>query len=199
MVDNYNEQSNNDKRRRPKKGFKKNGGHKERKEFLEEVLQIDRVTRVVKGGRRLRFRSTVVIGDKKGRVAVGLGKALDVVTGIQKAISQAKKSLITVPIVNGTIPHEIKFKYKAARILLMPGRPGTGIIAGGAVRKVCEIAGIENIVAKSLGSNNRIINAQATILAFQSLNQPRKIEKEIQPKENITEKAPIESAPVTSS
>lgn len=168
----------NSNARRGNKGNRKFTPKDNKKEFIEEVIQIDRVTRVVKGGRRLRFRATVVIGDKKGNVGVGLGKASDVVGGIQKAISQAKKSLIKVPIVNGTIPHQIKAKFKASRLLLMPGREGSGIIAGGAVRKVCELAGIENIVTKSLGTNNKVVNAQATIVALQKLYKPKQAKKQ---------------------
>ena len=165
--------------RKPNRRFEKKGGRgrsrsgkkKEAKEFEEEVLQIDRVTRVVKGGRRLRFRVTVVIGDRKGRVGIGIGKALDVVGGISKAVADGKKNLISVPLRSGTIPHEIKLKFKAANIMLMPGRAGSGIIAGGAVRKVCDLAGVENITAKSFGTNNRIANAQAAITAFKKLRK----------------------------
>jgi small subunit ribosomal protein S5 len=153
-------------------GRRRRGREPEKKEFLEEVLQIDRVTRVVKGGRRLRFRTTVIIGDRKGRVGLGIGKATDVVTSIQKAVADAKKEVLEVPIEGGTIPHEIKIKFKAAKILLMPGREGSGIIAGGSVRKICDLAGIENIVAKILGTNNRIVNAQATFIALKSLRKP---------------------------
>lgn len=110
---------------------------REPKEFEEEVIKIDRVTRVVKGGRRLRFRATVVIGNKKGKVGVGIGKSTEVTGAIQKAIAKAKKSLITVPMVGQTIPHRVKVKYKSAHLLLMPACPGTGIIAGGATAKDC--------------------------------------------------------------
>ncbi len=145
----------------------------EKKEFFEEVLQIDRVTRVVKGGRRLRFRVTVIIGDRKGRVGLGLGKATDVIGGIQKAIAQAKKNVIRIPLVNGTIPHEIKTKYKSARLIFFPGREGTGIIAGTSVRKICDLAGVQDIVAKRLGTSNKIVNAQATMKAFQEMYKPK--------------------------
>lgn len=150
---------------------------REEKEFMEEVLQIDRVTRVVKGGRRLRFRVTVIIGDKKGKVAIGIGKSAEVVGGIQKAIAKAKKSLIKVTIENGTIPHELRVKHKSAKILLMPGTPGGGIIAGGAVRKICELAGIENVIGKIFGTNNKIVNAQATIKALEKLSVPVKMDE----------------------
>lgn len=144
---------------------------KERKEFDEEVIQIDRVTRVVKGGRRLRFRATVVIGNKKGKVGMGIGKSVEVTGAIQKAIAQAKKSLITVPMVGQTIPHKIKVKYKSARLLLMPACPGTGIIAGGPLRKIIELAGIQNVLSKALGNNNRVTNTQAALLALSRLQE----------------------------
>ena len=144
-------------------------GPREAKEFEEEVLQIDRVTRVVAGGRRMRFRATVVIGNRKKRVGIGTGKANEVVIAIEKAISKAKKNLITVPIENDTIPHEIKVKFKASRIILMPAKKGTGIIAGGALRKIIELAGIKNILSKCLGTNNKLANAQATMMALGKL------------------------------
>ncbi|MBD3157138.1 30S ribosomal protein S5 [Candidatus Peregrinibacteria bacterium] len=139
---------------------------KEPKEFDEEVIQIDRVTRVVKGGRRLRFRATVVIGDRKGRIGIGIGKSTEVAGAIKKAISKAKNAVIRVPIFRDTIPHDIKIKFKASRILMLPAGEGTGIIAGGAVRKVVELAGIKNILSKSFGTNNRVSNTQATYKAL---------------------------------
>lgn len=144
---------------------------REPKEFEEEVIQIDRVTRVVKGGRRLRFRATVVVGNKKGKVGVGVGKSTEVQGAIQKAISQAKKSLITVPMAGQTIPHRVKLKYKSAHLLLMPACPGTGIIAGGPLRKIVELAGVEDILSKSLGNNNKLTNSQAAIRALGKLQQ----------------------------
>lgn len=145
---------------------------KEAKEFEEEVLQIDRVTRVVAGGRRLRFRATVVIGNRKKRVGLGTGKANEVVIAIEKAIAKAKKNLFTVPIENDTIPHEVSVKFKAAKLLMLPAKPGTGIIAGGALRKIVELAGIKNILSKSLGTSNRLATAQASMIALQKL-RPR--------------------------
>ncbi len=144
---------------------------KEKKEFDEEVIQIDRVTRVVKGGRRLRFRATVVIGDRKGRVGIGIGKSTEVTGAIQKAISKAKRSIIRVPIFGTTIPHEIKIKLKSSKILMMPASEGTGIIAGGAIRKVVELAGIKNILSKSFGTNNRVANTQAAYKALGMLTK----------------------------
>jgi small subunit ribosomal protein S5 len=141
------------------------------KEYEEEVIQIDRVTRVVKGGRRLRFRATVVIGNKKGKVGVGIGKSTEVTGAISKAIAQAKKALIVVPMAGDTIPHRTEVKFKSAKLLLMPACPGTGIKAGGALRKVVELAGIKNIIGKSFGSNNRLNNSQAALKALAGLRQ----------------------------
>jgi small subunit ribosomal protein S5 len=151
---------------------------KEAKEFDEEVLQIDRVTRVVKGGRRMRFRCLVAIGDRKGRVGIGIGKATEVVNGIKKAISKAKKSLIKVPITDtDSIPHFIEAKYKAAKLMIMPASPGTGLIAGGALRKILRLSGVKNVLSKSHGSNNKVVTAQATILALKKLRPVRQSSK----------------------
>lgn len=145
------------------------GAPKEPSEYEEEVLQIDRVTRVVKGGRRLRFRATVIVGNKNGTVGMGLGKSNEVVGAIKKAIHQAKKNFIHVPLKNGTIPHEVKVKFKSARLIMLPASPGTGIIAGGAVRKIAELAGIKNMLSKIFGARNRITNAYATLEGLKQL------------------------------
>lgn len=142
---------------------------REVKEFEEEVIQIDRVTRVVKGGRRLRFRATLVIGNKKGKVGVGIGKSTEVTGAISKAIAQAKKNMITVPMAGQTIPHRVQIKFKSAKVMLMPAIPGTGIKAGGSVRKVIELAGIKDIMGKCFGSPNRLNNSQAAIEALKKL------------------------------
>lgn len=142
---------------------------REPKEFDEEVIQVDRVTRVVKGGRRLRFRATVVIGDRKGRVGYGIGKSTEVQMAIQKAVSKAKKDLIRVPLYKGSIPHTVQRKFKAAIVLLKPASEGTGIIAGGAVRKMLDLAGVRNVLSKSLGSNNRLNTTKATFIALKGL------------------------------
>ena len=141
------------------------------KEFEEEVIQIDRVTRVVKGGRRLRFRATVAIGNKKGKVGVGIGKSTEVTGAIQKAISQAKKTMVKVPMVEQTIPHRVQVKFKSAKMLIMPACPGTGIIAGGPLRKICELAGIKDVLAKCLGNNNRVTNSKAAMIALGQLRE----------------------------
>ncbi len=142
---------------------------KEKKEFEEEVLQIDRVTRVVKGGRRLSFRATVIIGNRKGKVAIGLGKSTEVTGAIQKAVTQAKKNILHVPIVKESIPHEVKVKFKANHLIMIPASPGTGIKAGSSTRKILELAGIKNILSKRMGSSNRINLAKATMKALEEL------------------------------
>lgn len=143
--------------------------NQEPKEFEEKILALDRVARVVAGGRRFRFRATVVIGDGKGRVGVGVGKGTDAPGSIVKAVARAKKSLITVPTKGTTIAHDVQVSYGGATVLLKPASEGTGVIAGGAVRAVIESAGIKDLLAKSLGSSNKINNAYATIKALQSL------------------------------
>ncbi len=167
--------------RRPRKGGR-DRKPREAKEFEEAILQIDRVTRVVKGGRRLRFRLTVVIGDKKGRVGFGIGKSSEVMMAIQKAVSRAKQNLITVPIVKGTIPHEANESFKASRVLLFPAPEGKGVIAGGAVRKILELAGVKDVLSKSHGSRNKLNIACATFNALRGLetvkNPGTKITKE---------------------
>ena len=148
---------------------------KEKTEFEQKLVDVARVVRVVAGGRRFRFRACVVVGNKKGKVGVGIAKSADVTGAVEKAVKKAKKKLIQVPIVNGTIPHQIQVKFKSAKVLLKPVKEGTGIIAGGAVRAVCELAGIENISSKMLGSANKISNVQACILAFKKLKKPEEI------------------------
>lgn len=145
--------------------------HKEVKEFEEKIVQIDRVTYVVAGGKRMRFRVLAVIGDKKGRVGYGIGKATEVPDAVKKAVKYAKKHLINVDIVNGTVAHEIYVKYGAAYIFLKPARKGTSVIAGGAVRTVLELVGIKNVLSKILGSTNKINNVKATIEALASLKK----------------------------
>jgi small subunit ribosomal protein S5 len=144
-------------------------GKFEDKEFDQRILELARVTRVTKGGKRMRFRACVIIGDRKGRVGFGLAKGLDVQQSVQKAATQAKKRLITVPLQNGTIPHAVHCKFAAASIIIKPAPMGTGIKAGGAVRVVFELAGIPNAVAKILGSNNKINNTKATMKALKLL------------------------------
>ncbi len=148
---------------------RRNMAPQEPKEFEEIVINIDRVARVVKGGRRFRFKALVVVGNKKGKVGVGVSKGQDVQTAVAKATDVAKKHLITVPIVNETIPHDVETKISGAQVLIKPAAPGTGIIAGGVVRQVIGVTGIRNMLSKSLGSTNKVNIAYATIEALQSL------------------------------
>lgn len=141
----------------------------EEKIFEEQTIAIDRVSRVVKGGRRFRFKALVVIGDKKSRIGVGVAKGQDVQAAIQKATDVAKKHMIVFPLADATIPHEVEVKYGGARVLLKPAAPGTGIIAGGVVRTIIGTTGISNLLTKSLGSNNKVNIAYATIEALRSL------------------------------
>ncbi|HEY6736753.1 MAG TPA: 30S ribosomal protein S5 [Candidatus Saccharimonadia bacterium] len=148
------------------------------KEFEEKVIAIDRVARVVKGGRRFRFRATVVVGDGKGRVGVGVGKGGEVMSSIAKAVSHAKAQMVTVNLKEGTIPHEVEVRFAGARVLLKPASAGTGVIAGGAVRNVVEVAGIHDLLTKSLGSSNKVNNAYATVMALSQLKAaPAKAKK----------------------
>lgn len=139
------------------------------KEFEQRIVDLARVTRVMAGGKRLRFRACVLVGNRLGRVGMGLAKGADVTLAVNKAVAQAEKSLLSVPLVRETIPHEIRQKYGAAIVLIKPAPKGTGIIAGGAARQVLELAGVSNVVAKILGSNNKINNVRATLAALSKL------------------------------
>jgi small subunit ribosomal protein S5 len=141
----------------------------EEKQFDERVVHIDRVARVVKGGRRFRFRALVVVGDRKNRVGIGIAKGADVTAAVTKATEVAKKHFITVSLKNGTIAHEAESKVGGARILIKPAAPGTGLIAGGVVRTILEVAGVRNVLSKSLGSTNKANTAYATIEALRSV------------------------------
>lgn len=143
----------------------------ENEKFAEKIVQINRVSKKTKGGNTMRFSVLVVVGDKKGQVGVGLGKSSDIASAIQKAIAYAKKHLITVSIVNDTIPHEIYLKLGASKILLKPAPQGSGLIAGGAVRSVVEAAGIRNISSKILGTSNKASNVYATFAALEKLKE----------------------------
>lgn len=154
---------------RPPRRNDRRDAPREEKLFEEQVINIDRVSRVVKGGRRFRFKALVVVGDRKNRVGVGVSKGQDVQTAIAKATDVAKKNMITIPVVNTTIPHDAEVKVSGARVLIKPAAPGTGIIAGGVVRQIIGVTGINNMLSKSLGSTNKVNIAYATIEALQSL------------------------------
>ncbi len=161
-----------------RKGRRRNTRRKrEPKEFEESIINIDRVTRVTKGGRQMRFRVSVVIGNKKGKVGFGIGKSSEVMLGVSKAVAKAKNNLITVPIFEDSLPHEIVGKFKASTVLLFPAPEGKGIIAGGAVRKILELAGIKNVLSKMHGSRNRINTTYATINALASMQNRAPIKK----------------------
>lgn len=139
------------------------------KEFDDVTISINRVARVVKGGRRFRFQALVVVGNHKDKVGVGIAKGEDVQSAVNKAIDRAKKAIVVIPIANNTIPHEIEVKHAGAHVLLKPAAPGTGIIAGGVVRQIIGLTGINNLISKSLGSTNKINIAYATIDALSQL------------------------------
>jgi small subunit ribosomal protein S5 len=166
------------------RGGRRDAPEAEQKQFEELVINIDRVARVVKGGRRFRFKALVVVGDRKSKVGVGVSKGADVQAAITKAADVAKKNLITIPVVNTTIPHDAEKKVSGAHVLIKPAAPGTGIIAGGVVRQIIGVTGIHNLLSKSLGSTNKVNIAYATIEALKSLvpkeewlNAPKKAAK----------------------
>ncbi len=148
------------------------------REFEQKTLELSRVTRVTKGGKRMRFRATVVVGDKKGRVGFGVAKGADVAMALDKASRQAKKHLITVPLIKGTVPHEVLAKFGAGMIMIKPAPQGTGLKCGGPVRVVLELAGVPNAVSKVLGGKNKINNVKAT---FAALNMLRKEKASVTP------------------
>ncbi|RMD58932.1 30S ribosomal protein S5 [Candidatus Parcubacteria bacterium] len=142
---------------------------RESDEFEQRVLDVARVTRVMAGGKRMRFRACVAVGNRQGLVGVGLGKGADVTIAVNKAVNSAKKAILEVPIVNDTIPHEVYKKFGAAKVLLKPARKGRGVIAGGVVRIILELSGIKNVTSKILGTNNKVNVAQCTIEALRLL------------------------------
>ncbi len=145
------------------------------KEFIEKLIKLNRVAKVVKGGRRFSFSALVVVGNQRGEVGYGFGKANDVSEAIRKSIEKAKKKMVKIPVKNNTIPHEIIGKYKSASVIMRPAAPGTGIIAGGPVRAVMEATGINDILSKSLGSDNSINIVKAVFNGLQRMMDAKEI------------------------
>ena len=162
------------------KNFK---GKKEKPEFDQKLLDLARVARVVKGGRRFRFRATLVIGNRKGKVGVGVGKGADVSDAIRKAFDDAKKSLVTIKMTKNTIAHDINYKSRSAKIILKPAAEGRGIIAGGAVRTVVDYAGIKDVITKSLGTANKLNVARAAVKALQEVGETKSRKQRLGKKE----------------
>lgn len=166
---------NGPRRNGPRKNGPRRNGPRVEKEFEERVVTINRVTKVVKGGRKFRFAALVVIGDKKGRVGFGTGKANEVPDAIRKASEAAKRNVINVPIIHGTIPHEISGVYGSGNVFLRPASEGTGIIAGGPVRAVVELAGYSDIISKSIGSRTPINMVRATVEGLKLLKTAQQV------------------------
>lgn len=169
---------------------------RQKSEFDQQMLDLARVTRVVKGGRRFRFRATMVIGNRKGKVGVGVAKGADVSQAIQKATADAKKNMITVILDGGTISHDISYKYGSAKVLLKPTTEGCGVIAGGAVRAVVDLVGIRDVVAKSQGCSNKLNVARATVAALKQLKSPKNVVAEEEVKAVKTEEKIVEKSSV---
>jgi len=159
-------------RKGPRKDKKSEGGDSR---WSDKVIQVSRVTKVVKGGKKMSFRALIAVGDGNGTIGIGIGKANEVQNAVAKGIADAKKNLVTVPLSKGTIPYLVEGRDGAGKVLLRPASEGTGVIAGGAVRPILELVGVKNILAKSLGSSNPLANSRATIAALASLKTPDEI------------------------
>lgn len=160
---------------------RKGGARREKPEFDQKLLNLARVTRVVKGGRRFRFRATLVIGNRKGKVGVGVAKGTDVSIAIQKAYSEAKKNMVDIALTGGTIAHDVAAKLGSARVLLKPASEGRGLIAGGAVRAVVDLLGVRDVVSKSLGASNPLNVARVTIEALKQLPRAKAVVAAVEP------------------
>jgi small subunit ribosomal protein S5 len=178
----YADRKKKEDRRRKRLGAQQKG---EVQEYEQRIVDIARVTRVMAGGKRMRFRACVAIGNKKGKVGIGMAKGADVTLAVTKAVNRAKKDVFDIPIVNDTIPHEIFQKYGAGQVLLKPARQGKGIIAGGAVRTILELSGLKNVTSKNLGTNNKVTIAKCTIRALTNL---KKVEKKKETKKQSDDK-----------
>jgi len=154
---------------KPSRDQRDNREAKPKSEFDEHVLKVDRVSRTVKGGKRMRFRALVIIGNRNGKIGMGVGKAGEVAEAVAKASTAAKKRILEVPIINETIPYPIEISSGASHLILKPAKTGTSVIAGGTVRVIANLAGIRNLVAKSLGTSNKINNAQTTFTALEKI------------------------------
>lgn len=187
--------------RKDSRGPRKPGGNRpKRDEFIDEfeqkIIDLARVTRVMAGGKRMRFRACVAVGNKKGKIGIGLAKGADVTIAISKAVNQAKKDMVDVPMVNETIPHEVNQKTGAAVLMMKPARKGRGVIAGGSARIVMELAGVHNVVCKSLGTTNKVNNAKCVLEALRALKKPNRKVKEAKAEEKAESKAEAIKEPV---